>query len=70
MKMSNLFFQDNSNEVIMDDTFALLAASHNVLMTGHQAFLTEEAVSSIAEVTLANLADLVQNIDNPNELTA
>lgn len=66
----DLFFQDNSNEVIMDDTFALLAASHNVLMTGHQAFLTEEAVSSIAEVTLANLADLVQNIDNPNELTA
>ena len=63
-----LFFEDKSNEVILDDTFSLLAASHNVLMTGHQAFLTEEALTSIAEVTLHNIADLVRNIDSPNEV--
>ncbi|SMB81351.1 D-lactate dehydrogenase [Pasteurella testudinis DSM 23072] len=66
----DLFFEDKSNDVIQDDTFSLLAASHNVLMTGHQAFLTEEAITSIAEVTLHNIADLVRNIDSPNEVTA
>ncbi|TNH04303.1 2-hydroxyacid dehydrogenase [Testudinibacter sp. TR-2022] len=64
----DLFFEDKSNEVILDDTFSLLAASHNVLMTGHQAFLTEEALTSIAEVTLHNIADLVRNIESPNEV--
>ncbi|KGQ70984.1 lactate dehydrogenase [Chelonobacter oris] len=66
----DLFFEDKSNDVIQDDTFSLLAASHNVLMTGHQAFLTEEAITSIAEVTLHNIADLVRNIDSPNEVKA
>ncbi|KAE9528436.1 2-hydroxyacid dehydrogenase [Testudinibacter aquarius] len=64
----DLFFEDKSNEVILDDTFSLLTASHNVLMTGHQAFLTEEALTSIAEVTLHNIADLVRNIESPNEV--
>ncbi|MBE2898693.1 2-hydroxyacid dehydrogenase [Pasteurellaceae bacterium 20609_3] len=63
-----LFFEDKSNDVIQDDTFSLLAASHNVLMTGHQAFLTEDAITNIAEVTLRNIADIVLNIPCQNEV--
>ncbi|KAG9393460.1 D-isomer specific 2-hydroxyacid dehydrogenase NAD binding domain [Carpediemonas membranifera] len=53
---SELFFQDKSNEVIPDDVFRRLSACHNVLFTGHQAFLTREALVAIADTTLENLA--------------
>jgi D-lactate dehydrogenase len=39
----DLFFEDKSNEVITDDVFRRLSACHNVLFTGHQAFLTRGA---------------------------
>ncbi|OOE99005.1 2-hydroxyacid dehydrogenase [Salinivibrio sp. MA351] len=51
----DLFFQDKSNDVIVDDVFRRLSACHNVLITGHQAFLTKEALHNIAETTLANI---------------
>lgn len=51
----DLFFEDKSNEVILDDVFRRLSSCHNVLLTGHQAFLTEEALTSIADVTLSNI---------------
>lgn len=54
----DLFFEDKSNEVIQDDVFRRLSACHNVLLTGHQAFLTEEALISISDVTLANIYTL------------
>ncbi|MFC0309005.1 2-hydroxyacid dehydrogenase [Gallibacterium trehalosifermentans] len=57
----DLFFEDKSNEVILDDVFRRLSSCHNVLLTGHQAFLTEEALTSISEVTLNNIAQLVQH---------
>ncbi|MDU8923479.1 2-hydroxyacid dehydrogenase [Pasteurellaceae bacterium LIM206] len=53
-----LFFEDKSNEVILDDVFRRLSSCHNVLLTGHQAFLTEEALTNIAEVTLDNIYQL------------
>ena len=53
-----LFFEDKSNEVIQDDIFRRLSACHNVLLTGHQAFLTEEALMSISDVTLSNIYTL------------
>ncbi|MCI5585864.1 MAG: 2-hydroxyacid dehydrogenase [Lachnospiraceae bacterium] len=49
------FFEDHSEKGIQDDTLALLTAMPNVLVTSHQAFLTEEALENIAEVTLANI---------------
>ena len=52
---ADLFFEDLSNEVIRDDIFARLLTFPNVLVTGHQAFFTHEAVSEIAATTLANL---------------
>ncbi len=54
----DLFFEDKSNDVIQDDVFRRLSSCHNVLFTGHQAFLTHEALGSIAEITLSNLQQL------------
>ena len=66
----DLFFEDKSNDVIQDDVFRRLSACHNVLFTGHQAFLTAEALTSISETTLANLHQLEQGASCINELTA
>ncbi|XBS68195.1 2-hydroxyacid dehydrogenase [Acerihabitans sp. KWT182] len=64
----DLFFEDNSNDVIQDDVFRRLSACHNVLFTGHQAFLTEEALTSIGEITLQNLKQISQGEHCPNLL--
>ncbi|WP_372373518.1 2-hydroxyacid dehydrogenase [Vreelandella venusta] len=50
-----LFFEDLSHAVIDDDQFMRLTTFHNVLITGHQAFFTTEALTNIAETTLANI---------------
>ncbi|WP_130098591.1 2-hydroxyacid dehydrogenase [Siccibacter turicensis] len=64
----DLFFEDKSNDVIQDDVFRRLSACHNVLFTGHQAFLTEEALISISETTLENLRQLENGETCANEL--
>jgi D-lactate dehydrogenase len=53
----DLFFQDLSDKVIQDDVFMRLLTFPNVLITGHQAFFTQNALNNIAETTLQNLAD-------------
>lgn len=50
-----LFFSDRSDELLQDDVFARLLTFPNVLITGHQAFFTQEAFENIAETTLASL---------------
>lgn len=52
---SAFFFKDCSAEILTDDILARLLSFPNVLITGHQAFLTTTALSNIAEVTLSNL---------------
>jgi D-lactate dehydrogenase len=52
-----LFFEDLSNEIIQDDVFQRLLTFPNVIVTGHQGFLTEEALTEIARQTLESLAD-------------
>ncbi|MCR4457495.1 MULTISPECIES: 2-hydroxyacid dehydrogenase [Enterobacteriaceae] len=64
----DLFFEDKSNDVIQDDVFRRLSACHNVLFTGHQAFLTAEALTSISETTLENLRQLENGDSCPNAL--
>ena len=66
----DLFFEDKSNDVIQDDIFRRLSACHNVLFTGHQAFLTEEALTSISETTLQNVSQLDRGEPCPNQLNA
>ncbi|MBQ3104426.1 MAG: 2-hydroxyacid dehydrogenase [Lachnospiraceae bacterium] len=51
------FFEDHSTEGIVDDILSLLTVLPNVLVTSHQAFLTEEALRNIALITLQNLED-------------
>ena len=55
---ADLFFEDLSGEVIADDVFARLLTFPNVLITGHQAFFTSEALSQIALTTLQNITDV------------
>jgi D-lactate dehydrogenase len=64
----DLFFQDKSNDVIKDDVFRRLSSCHNVLFTGHQAFLTEEALGNIADTTLNNILMFNSNTPSGNEL--
>jgi D-lactate dehydrogenase len=53
----DLFFQDLSDRVVQDDVFSRLLTLPNVLVTGHQAFLTDRALLNIAEVTLQNFSE-------------
>lgn len=53
---ADLFFEDLSGQVIQDDVFARLLTFPNVVITGHQAFFTREALGAIAQTTLANLS--------------
>jgi len=50
-----LFFEDKSREILQDDIFARLLTFSNVIVTGHQAFFTEEALHNIATTTVRNL---------------
>ncbi|KXJ60490.1 MAG: hydroxyacid dehydrogenase [Alteromonas sp. Nap_26] len=52
---SELFFTDHSNEIIQDDNFQRLTTFPNVLITGHQGFFTQEALSEIAHITVDNI---------------
>ena len=52
---ADLFFEDLSDRVITDDVFSRLLTFPNVLVTGHQAFFTREALAQIADTTLANV---------------
>ncbi|MGK2958125.1 MAG: 2-hydroxyacid dehydrogenase [Acidimicrobiales bacterium] len=61
----DLFFQDHSEEVLQDDTFARLLTFPNVLITGHQGFFTREAMQRIAETTLSNLVSVAAGQKTP-----
>ncbi len=65
---SDLFFEDNSGHILEDDVLARLISMPNVIVTSHQAFLTEEALENIAETTVKNISDFVKNGECPNEL--
>lgn len=57
----NLFFQNLSESIIQDDLFARLQTFPNVIITGHQAFFTKEALKNIAETTLKNISIFEKN---------
>jgi D-lactate dehydrogenase len=65
---SELFFEDRSNRILQDDTFARLITFPNVMITGHQVFFTEDAMRAIAEVTLANITQIEQGQICENEI--
>lgn len=63
-----LFFEDYSDEVIHDDTLSTLISMPNVIVTSHQAFLTREALESIAKTTLQNISDYFEGKELENEV--
>lgn len=65
---SDLFFEDNSGHILEDDTLARLISMPNVIVTSHQAFLTVEALTNIAETTLQNLVDFFRDGQCANEI--
>ena len=65
---SDLFFEDNSGHILEDDTLARLISMPNVIVSSHQAFLTEEALSNIAETTVENLLALESSGSSENEV--
>lgn len=66
----DLFFEDKTFEVRRDDEFARLTTFPNVIITGHQAYFTREALERIAETTLANIAEFENGIDLTNRVSA
>ena len=65
---ANVFFHDYSGHIVDDDTLARLISMPNVILTSHQAFLTKEALGNIAQTTLKNIEDFLQNGMSPNEI--
>jgi len=65
---SDVFFEDFSGHIIDDDNLARLISMPNVLVTSHQAFLTEEALNNIAETTVKNITDFLTTGESDNEL--
>ncbi|KAG6896088.1 hypothetical protein C0992_010368 [Termitomyces sp. T32_za158] len=63
------FFADSSAKIIHDDVFARLLSFYNVFMTGHQAYLTQEAIQNIADTTIQNLKDFEVTGTSPNLVT-
>ena len=65
---SDFFFEDFSGHIMEDDTLARLISMPNVIVTSHQAFLTNEALENIAETTVTNLVGFFEKGECPNEL--
>ncbi|KAK4167142.1 hypothetical protein QBC43DRAFT_349200 [Cladorrhinum sp. PSN259] len=65
---AQLFYKGHSEEIIQDDKLMRLVTFPNVLICGHQAFFTEEALTEIAECTLRNVEDFMLRRSCPNSL--
>jgi D-lactate dehydrogenase len=65
---TSLYFRNHAEEVIADDSFERLLSFPNVLVTGHQAFFTREALAVIARTTIDNLSDFEAGRSNENAL--
>ena len=63
-----LFFEDHSETILQDDIIARLMSFRNVLITSHQAFLTDTALRNIADTTVNNLDCFATDVNNKNEI--
>jgi D-lactate dehydrogenase len=67
-KEENLFFNDRSESLIQDDVIERLMSFHNVLITPHLGFFTEEALEQIVKITLKNFTDFENGSPLENEV--
>ncbi len=65
---SDLFFEDHSGRIVQDDILARLISMPNVLITSHQAFLTEEALGNIAQTTIEGIEAYLNDGTLKNEV--
>ena len=65
---SDIFFEDYSGHIVNDDILARLISMPNVIITSHQAYLTEEALNNIAETTVQNIKEIAEQGGSKNEL--
>ncbi|TMO03278.1 2-hydroxyacid dehydrogenase [Pseudoalteromonas sp. S558] len=65
---SELFFKNHSDEINQDDIFSRLVSFKNVLITGHQGFFTQEALTEIANITLLNALEVSEGRPLTNEV--
>ena len=65
---SDIFFEDLSDHIMDDDVLARLISMPNVLVTSHQAFLTDDALESIAKTTVENIASFFRGEPPKNEV--
>ena len=65
---SGLFFEDHSENILQDDILSRLLTFKNVLITSHQAFLTDTALQNIADTTIANMDSFEKGKECENEL--
>lgn len=63
-----LFFEDHSEDILQDDAIARLMTFRNVLITSHQAFLTDTALANIADTTIYNLDCFERGVRSGNEV--
>ncbi len=66
---ADFFFEDFSGHILEDDTLARLISMPNVIVSSHQAFLTEEALSNIAQTTVNNIVELAKTDRCANEVS-
>jgi len=62
------FYEDHSDTVMTDDVLARLLSFNNVIVTSHQAFFTQEAMSNIAHTTMDNILDYFEGRELKNEV--
>ena len=58
---ADVFFEDRSGHILNDELLSRLISMPNVIVTSHQAFLTEEALNNIAETTVNNILSYFEN---------
>lgn len=66
---SDFFFEDYSSHIVEDDVLARLISMPNVLVTSHQAFLTDEALSNIAQTSIENILEFFETGKCKNEIS-
>ena len=66
---AELFFRDLSSTIVTDDVLQRLMAFPNVIVTGHQAFFTREAISTICETTLRSVSEFEAGKPLSNEIS-
>ncbi len=67
---AQLFFRDLSSTIVTDDVLQRLVAFPNVIVTGHQAFFTREAIGTISETTLRSASEFEKKAPLSNEIKA